>query len=276
MLQERLPGKPLTDLWKDLNQTQRLSAVRAISNIFLDLRKVKSRSSGILSIRNTTYDLKRDLVSTETIPIPRPRHLCAPSVISDANAPLSNPQTTKAFLLVLIARQRDHAAATNLPACDALWEKIIKMIYKLHDLALIPDSDPFYPCHGDLHPRNILAVPTSEFSGEIKGILGWDSALFAPAFMSTRAPVFLWGGGEEGVEEKEEEALKEPADGALVEAKRVFESVVGEVFLKSAYCVGLVLMRMLWHVLLGGFTSGGDIWMVEEVLEEFGKMHALD
>ncbi|RAR06503.1 hypothetical protein DDE82_003324 [Stemphylium lycopersici] len=272
MLQERLPGKPLTELWADLNQAQRLSATRAISNILLDLQTVKSRSPGIISTRNTTYDLRRDLVSTEPVPIPRSRHTSGPGRNQATNAHLSNPQTTKTFLLDLVARQRAHAAAANLPACDALWARVVHMIHRLHGLALIPDLEPFCLSHADLHPWNVLAVSTSEATVEVTGILNWDRALFAPAFVSMRAPFFLWDAGADGGEE----ALVEPTDEGPLEVKRAFESVVGEDFLTSAYCVELVLMRRLWHVLLAGFESGGDIWMAEEVLEEFGKLHALD
>jgi hypothetical protein len=70
MLQERLPGQPLSSLYSELNQAQRLSASRAISAIILAMANVTNRCPGIISVRNTTYDLKRNEVRVESVPIP--------------------------------------------------------------------------------------------------------------------------------------------------------------------------------------------------------------
>lgn len=263
MLQQRLPGRPLDELWPMLNHAQRLSSIRAISTLLLDLRKIRNKCPGLISIRNTTYDLKQDLIRTEPIPIPSSSRT---AVASD----LSGPQTTKAFLLDLCTRQHIHTSASSPPACHALWPRITEMIHKLHDLGLISDSDPFYLYHGDMRPQNLLVELVSNTKVRISGILDWDSALFAPAFMSMQAPFFAWGNGED-----ERGALVEPRDDEARELKKVFESVVGDEFVKGAYRVELVLARRLWGVLTKGVTCGDDVWLVEDVLEEFAKMHPL-
>jgi hypothetical protein len=269
MLQKRLPGQRLNVLWPTLNQAQRLSTVRAISTILLDIRKIKNKCPGIISIRNTTYDLKRDLVSTEPVPIPR---FQGTAKQTSASASLSEPQTTKHFLLDLCARQHAYATAAKLPACNDLWSRIIGMIETLHEQGLIPDSSPFHFCHGDFHPRNLLASMSSESDVEITGIMGWHAALFAPAFMSARAPFFFWCGNV-GIRNEEDVALADPDDVNLLEAKRVFESVVGDSFLKEAYSPALVLARRLWRFLVSGFTNGADIFLAEEIVDEFERLH---
>ncbi|CAG5169644.1 uncharacterized protein ALTATR162_LOCUS7060 [Alternaria atra] len=271
ILQERLPGQLLSNLWPTLNQAQRLSATRAISNIVLDIRKIKNKCPGLISIRNSTYDLKRDLVSTETVPIPRTRPNTHPTSVDDS---LSVPQSTRDFLLDLCARQRAHAGVTKLPACNDLWDKIIKAIETLHSLGLIPSSSPFHLYHGDFHLHNLLTSVTSESTVEITGIMDWDLAFFAPAFLSTRAPNFLWTSGDRrGVEDGD--AMIGPQDAELLEVKRTFESVVGDSFLKEANCPGLILARRLFHILLEGFENGGDIFLAEEIVEEFERSHPL-
>ncbi|USP76896.1 hypothetical protein yc1106_04170 [Curvularia clavata] len=261
MLQERLPGQPLGELWVTLNYPQRLSSMRAISKLLLELRKVRNKCPGIISIRNTTYDLKHDLVRTEPIPIPS-------SSRTAVTANLPGPQTTKAFLLDLCSRQSAYASAANLRTGEDLWPRITKMIHTLHKLDLIPDSDPFHLYHSDMLPRNLLMEVTSDTEVRITGILDWDSALFAPSFMSTRAPSFAWSEGED-----EKDALVEPQDEVLRKLKKVFEGVVGETFLKSAYSVELMLARRLWGVLIKGFACGDDAWMAEDVLNEFERMY---
>ncbi|KAG9188129.1 hypothetical protein G6011_02052 [Alternaria panax] len=269
MLQERLPGRPLSDLWPTLNQAQRLSSILAISNIILDMGKIKNKCPGLISIRNTTYDLKRDVVSNEPIPIPRTGPTTHLKSVS--NSP-SEPQSSRNFLLDLCARQRAYAAAAKRPACNDLWGRIIKMIETLYSLALTPDSSPFHLYHGNFQPRNLLASIASESTVEITGIMDWDLALFAPAFLSTSAPFFMWNGGIVN-ENADGAVLLEPDDAEFLEAKRTFESVVGESFLKEAYCPELVLARRLWNILLGGFANGRDIFFAEEIVEEFERLH---
>jgi hypothetical protein len=268
MLQQRLPGQRLSQLWPALSQAQRMSAIRAISAVLLDIRKIKSRCRGIISIRNTTYDLKHDFVSTEPIPIPSPQHTCARA---NASTSLSKAQSTKDFLFDLCARQRAYAVVAKLPACNDVWDKISKMIEELHSLGLMPDSSSYPLHHGGSGPRNLLATVTSESKVQITGVMGWDRALFAPAFVSARAPSFLWNGGFDS-EGDEGDVLVKPEDTELWEAKRTFEKVVGEGFLEEAYSPGGIMARRLWHFLLNGFTSGADIFLAEKTVEEFERL----
>jgi len=75
-----------------------------------------------------------------------------------------------------------------------------------------------------------------------------------------------------GSEGEEGGALVEPKEADLLEAKRAFESVVGEGFLKEAYSPALILARRLWRFLVNGFTNGADIFLAEEIVEEFEKL----
>ncbi|KAI4651548.1 uncharacterized protein J4E79_009028 [Alternaria viburni] len=269
MLQKRLPGQRLDVLWPTLNQAQRLSAVRAISNVLLDVRKIRNKCPGLIGIRNSTHHLKNDFVSTEPVPIPRIKHTTGPVTFNIAR---SEPQSAKDFLLDLCARQRAHATAAKQPGGKEVWVRIVKVIETLHESGLIPDSSPFHFYHDDFNAHNLLASVTSESEIAITGIVGWDFALFAPAFMSTRAPFFLWSGnigkgGEEGG------ALVEPDEADLLEAKRAFEGVVGESFLEEAYSPALIFARRLWRLLVSGFTNGADIFLAEEIVEEFERLH---
>ena len=270
MLQKRLPGQRLDALWPTLNQAQRLSAVRAISAVLLDIRKIRNKCPGLIGIRNTTYDLKNDFVTTEPIPIPRIKHTTGQVTFNVAR---SGPQSTKDFLLDLCARQRAYSTPTKQPGGKEVWVRIVKVIETLHESGLIPDSSPFHFYHGDFNVRNLLASVTTESEIAITGIVGWDFARFAPAFMSTRAPFFLWSGNM-GSEGEEGDTLAEPEDAALLEAKRTFEGVVDEGFLKEAYSPPLILARRLWQFLVSGFTNGADIFLAEEIVEEFERLHS--
>ena len=270
MLEKRLPGQRLDVLWPTLNQAQRLSAVRAISTILLNVREIRNKCPGPIGIRNTTRDLKHDFVSTEPIPIPRFQYT---NHQVSLNVAISEPQSAKDFLLDLCARQRAYATAAKQPGDKEVWVKIVKVIETLHESGLIADSSPFHFYHGEFHARNLLASVTSESEIAITGIVGWDSALFAPAFMSTRAPFFLWS-DHMGSEGEEGDALAEPEDAELLGLKRAFESVVGENFLKEAYSPALVLARRMWRFLVNGFTNGANYFLAEEIVEEFEKLYS--
>jgi hypothetical protein len=266
MLQERLPGQPLSDLWKTLNQAQKLSIVRQIARILLDLRKVKHECPGILSLKNTPFDIKRDLVRVEPVPVP----LSQPA----SSAALSTSQTTRDFLLDLCARQRVHTEADGF-CLDRFWTRVARMIDTLHVLGFIPDTSSFHFSHEDFYPRNILANVISKNEVEITAILDWDHSLFAPKFLSTRAPFWLWSGANVD-QEDERSVFVEPEETGLVELKRCFEVEVGEAFCKEAYMREFVLARGLWSVLLMGITCSHDLDVVEEVLDEFEELHPGD
>jgi hypothetical protein len=106
----------------------------------------------------------------------------------------------------------------------------------------------------------------------LTGILDWDSALFAPKFMSTRAPFFLWT--DEGVDELEEgDALLESSDAEVRDYKRVFETVVGEKFCEAAYRPEYIFARRLWRFLVGGIRSGGDAFLAEMLVKEWEESY---
>jgi hypothetical protein len=266
MLQERLPGQPLSDLWETLNQAQKMSVVRQIARILLDIGKVKNECPGILSLRNTLFDIKRDLVRVEPVSVPLSQ--------LTSSTTLSSSQTTREFLLDLCARQRAHAKADGL-LLDKFWTRVVSMIETLHALGFIPDTSSFHFSHEDLYARNIFASVTSRKEVEVTAILDWDHALFAPKFLSTRAPFWLWS-GEDIDQDDERNVFVEPEDPGMVELKRCFEEVVGEAFCKDAYMRELVLARGVWTVLLVGRTCGEDVNIVEEVLDEFERLHPGD
>jgi hypothetical protein len=268
MVQKRLPGQSLSQLWPKLNLQQRKGAARCIAEIVRDLHKVKNSCAGIISPLNTTHDLNVDLMKIEPMPIS--------GVVSLTNSPfnakLASPQITRDLLLSLVSRQRAHGEATGLPPFDDIWTSFISMINKLHDLGALPDKDTFHFYHADLQSRNLLFTTPTPSSVCLTGILDWDSALFAPKFMSTRAPFFLWTDEWAG-ESAEGDALLESDDAEMCGYKRIFEEVVGEKFCKDAYRPEYIFARRLWKFLIGGIRSGGDEFMAELLVEEWEEMY---
>jgi hypothetical protein len=270
MLQKRIPGKPLNHLWPTLSLEQRKSAARCIAEIVRDLHKVENPCAGIISPRNTIYDLEFDLIKLEPIPMSR----VGSSSTSLFNARIASPRTTHDLLLSLVARQRAYAEATDLPPFDNIWTSFIAIINKLHEMGALPDKDMFHLYHADLQSRNLLFTTPTPDTVCLTGILDWDSALFAPKCMSTRAPFFLWT-SDDADEFEEGDALLESNDAEMCEYKRIFEEVVGEKFCKDAYRSEFIDARRLWRFLVHGIRSGGDLFMAELLIEQWEGKYAV-
>jgi aminoglycoside phosphotransferase (APT) family kinase protein len=265
MLQDRLPGQPLSQLWTTLNLEQRRCAARCVAEVVRDLHTVKDSRPGVLSTRNTPLDLSTDLPKLDPIPIDE-------HVLKDKfglPAPkYATPQTTRALLLDLCERQRAAMAARDLSHFDNVWTSFVGMINKLHALDVLPDKDSFHLYYADFQSRNLMFTTPSPSTVRLTGILDWDSALFAPKFMSTRVPFFLWT--DEGADELEEgDVLLESSDAEVHDYKRIFEAVVGEKFCEDAYRPVYIFARRVWRFLVGGIRSGGDAFLAEMLVEEW-------
>jgi aminoglycoside phosphotransferase (APT) family kinase protein len=265
MLQKRLPGQPLSALWPTLTPEQRTSAAKCIAELVCDLHKVQNPCAGIISPRNTPFDLEHDLLKLE--PIPMPGTLATGP--SYPTHPLATPQTTRDLLLSLVSRQRAHAEDTDNLVFESIWRRFTAMIHKLHALKLLPDTEGFYLYHPDLQARNLLFTTPTPSTVCLTGILDWNTAVFAPRFVSTRAPFFLWTESDA----EEWDAVPEPEDADMKTYKRVFESVVGAQFVKDAYRAEYVLARGMWRFLVGGVKSGSEMFAAEEVLEKWEEMY---
>jgi aminoglycoside phosphotransferase (APT) family kinase protein len=261
MLQNRLPGQPLPLLWPSLTPEQRTNAVEHVCKLTRNLYTVKHRCPGVISIRNTTGDLAIDLVKIEPFPMPN-----APRP-TPFTAPLASPQTTRDLLLDLCARQRTHAS--HVPAFPHIWTGFERMACKLHDLGLIPDGDAFHLFHPSLRARHLLFTLSSPTCVELTGVLDWDAAIFAPRFVSARAPCFMWPGEEE----MEENCVVEAGDAERKMYKNMWEAEVGEERTREAYCIEYVLARRMWWIVSRGIRSGRDVREADEVLALWGALY---
>ncbi|OIW34882.1 hypothetical protein CONLIGDRAFT_710148 [Coniochaeta ligniaria NRRL 30616] len=116
-------------------------------------------------------------------------------------------------------------------------------------------SNDYQLVHIDLFPRNIMVDLSS--SPMITGIIDWDEAVFAPAFVADRAPTWLW---EPPVPEDEEMApdaddyvhpdtetcersARTPATPELREVRRAWEGAVGRECVESVANPYAVLAR---------------------------------
>ena len=252
ILYERLPGHSLQSLWATLNTAQRQSAAREIAHFTRDLSQLRSRCPGVISIRNTVFDFKQDVVRVEQMPLSR---RCSPITTSYAALPLlAGPMTTRELLLDLAACQRSNAGKmlAGAPVHEHVWTRMQGMIDTLHRRGLIPDSEAFSLLRTQLAADDVLVSVRDEGTVDVTGVLSWGGAVFGPTFLGKQVPGFLLGGGVGGLE--------------------AFEEVMGEEWCSVACRLEMELARRLWEVLLNGVVGGSDVFAAEEVLDEFEKV----
>ena len=125
--------------------------------------------------------------------------------------------------------------------------------------------------HADLAARNIMVEFHPGEPLKITGYLDWDSAVFAPRFVSCAPPWWLWQADDDATDYQDDEskANETPAQPHKQEIKRAFEETVGEDFLTYAYKPQFQLARKLFHIAKHGNTSSSQLQMVEDFLDEW-------
>ncbi|RMZ66823.1 phosphotransferase enzyme family [Pyrenophora seminiperda CCB06] len=253
ILYERLPGRSLRSTWASLNAAQRASAARGIAGFIHDLGRLRSKCPGLVSVWNTVFDFKQDVVRVEEMPLSR-----SPTTTTGL-PPLAAPMSTREFLLDLAKRQQASAVKMGIPAYEAIWTRIEGMIESLHSLGVIPDAEGFCLHHPNLTADNILIAVLDDRTVKITGFLSWDNALFGPKFLAMHVPQFMPSSGE---------------GEAVVGVLAAFETVLGVEWCRMANRPELELARKLWGVLLKGMVGSGDVFAAEEILDEFEKVGA--
>ncbi|KAF2442353.1 hypothetical protein P171DRAFT_417435 [Karstenula rhodostoma CBS 690.94] len=263
MLQTRLPGTPLTQLWPALNLHQKKSYVHWVVEFMLDLHHRESSRAGLISPANTTANLRNPKI--DQLPVPRP--FASMTAADDVQTAPATPQSTRGFLLSLCERQRGWAGSAGLAVHDGIWDGFVAVIKRLYERGFLPDDEGFYFDHGDLHPCNILAEVASDTSIRVTGVLDWDLGVFAPKFVGTRPPFYLWSDGR-AYDEREEMAVFEPEDSEKAELKREYERAVGDRF--GAWAAPeVVLARKMYRCLTWGILEPVDRMEAEQVLRQF-------
>ena len=198
------------------------------------------------------------------------------SFTEDWEPPEKRPleQTTYYFMIAQFGRWK--ARELRCDPASIRWSKrydrLVTMADQMDDLGCLGD-DMNCLCHLDLlgAPRNIMANINSDDSLSITGILDWDSAVFAPRFVSCAPPMWLWAWDDE--EEDETHANDTPSTPEDQEIKRIFEETVGDDFLFHAYKPEYRLARKLFYFAQSGIRSSTEDEEADELLKEWAEIY---
>ncbi|KAJ4371993.1 hypothetical protein N0V83_003766 [Neocucurbitaria cava] len=261
-IQPRLPGQPKTGL--DLTIPQRISLARDLGSALAEMSQLRSSCPGSLDPAGILNGSSHFQTLRFQCPL---RNSFRPG--SGEPFTPSAPQSVYDFLVSQIARQRAYDLTLHREATNP-WKGLGKITDELNKMGLFHD-DTYYLTHMDLMPRNILVNVTSPTTARLSGIMDWDEAVFAPAFLNCCPPSWLWDfEGDEDLDEKV--ANETPADPEVQAVKKAFEDAVGSQYLTYAYSTEYRLARTICLLAITGLHSNDETYMARDVIDEWNEM----
>ena len=278
IVQNRIAGVSLQNACPGMSHKQWCTLAKEIAGMIIDLRKLSNPTSGL--IESTTKDDVVQHFSVCPFDIRKPfdrewKKRQANSMTFEAD---------NAYALRWYEKDTFHFFATQFGRwmAEELQCNPITIMYKnqmqqltdvasaMDRLGIFGDSRNVFT-HMDLAPRNIMVEVGPDDFIKITGILDWDSAIFAPEFVSCRPPWWLWQDEKfpEDAMENEENAGAEPDDPELVEVKSIFEEIVGDEYVGFAYQPQFLLARRLFKIALHGNYSGESMTEIDEIIKDW-------
>ncbi|KAH6878575.1 hypothetical protein BKA58DRAFT_452712 [Alternaria rosae] len=265
MIQPRLPGKAVIEVYLELNTPQRVSFARDLGRALKKMGEIQSPSPGTLNPDSILAGSSETQLLRLQCP---PRNAFRQS--EDASVP-STPQTVYEFFMSQFARQRAYDLTLHRDYLNP-WNPFEAIIRHLHTMGHL-DNNIYVLTHMDLEPRNMLLHVTSPTTASLSAILDWDETVFAPAFTNCRPPFWLWdseGNEDEDMDEADAHITPNDADRAAV--KKAFEDGAGEEYCKWAYTIEYRLARDIAKLAITGFFSNMDYDVAEKVVKEWNEM----
>lgn len=264
MIQKRIPGLSLFPAYPDMPREMKYAIAKELGSFFSEVHSIRSVTAGRLTLSPSHNSLMiQPFNNTETD---------AAVLYEDGPA----AQTTLDMLCAILEHKKELAvsAGPNHSFRVSFFDSFITTASEMSALGVL-DENYYCLCHLDLEPRNILvSSPSPSQPQAITGILDWDSAVFAPPFMSCSPPMWLWAWNNED-EEDEQLANNTPPTPELRELKQLFEDAAGLTYRRFAYGAQYRLARRLLRFAIDGLQSNEDFTAAELLLDEWGVVRGL-
>ncbi|KAF2831610.1 hypothetical protein CC86DRAFT_283194, partial [Ophiobolus disseminans] len=230
VIQTRLRGRSLFDLWESLNNDQLASAIHQITGI---VEHITGFGRGWTSCGPQVLSK-----------FPNPVFV-APTTWS---APLTTPtvfQMPIEWMVEQSVRWMAYEQAEEVDEYQLIWSELVKIARSLDREGWL--GRDFKLMHNDLYARSIMAVVVNDRTVEITGVLDWDRACFAPESVALRAPYWAWS--KDDSEDSVNDELFYPDDEAC---KNAFLEAASEDFKKFSFSAKAILVRKLFKHFVWG------------------------
>jgi hypothetical protein len=268
-IQYRIHGKSAQEVYPTLNHSQKLHFTKELGSAIREMSLLSLPTAGVLDLESIFGNI--DLPTTMRFNVPARSSLhyqfCSDPVPMESRSSIEPPLDV---LRTLFSRQYQEDVKNNREI-GSPWPAFINIAEHMNDLGLFKDED-YYLTHIDFEPRNMMINVQDEQTATLSGILDWDDAVFAPAFLNCRSPQWLWD-WKEGEDEDETKANDVPTDAQNWEIKHAFESVVGHPYVLYAYSLVYQLARrMLMHGIMG-VSSNETFRECEDIVRKWNEMY---
>lgn len=258
MVQTRLSGQPLDDIYGSLKQEEKLAIVDQIVNLMTELESIQFSKAGTFTISS--------LETTDSFaPI---------KVFSEGNSDFVKLRTTtldrqgpdlKSFLTShvqgWIAQELRDEGSEEQSLTIGSWKKVLSMLDTLdNEGAFAKAPCPIVLHHWDFEPRNIMVEQDSSNKWHITGVIDWDDALALPRPLARRPLDWIWDWNPEGFTgylDTDHHPKKELSDEEK-ELKAAFDSLAAKKlkgYLEDAYGHGRWLRRIWTFAKLGIYST---------------------
>lgn len=271
LLQTRLNGLNLQKVYMTLNHTQKCEIAREFARILREIRALTFPSAGILCSDGANIPTKVG----EKVEL---QHLR----LSDRDNDPYNGTTiyqrdqTPLDMITFQLRRWERTYLESSPPDKILpgyFNRLAQLAKEMEKFDCLPD-ERMTMCHLDLCPRNVLIqLSDDDSTPRISGVLDWDDAIIAPAFMSCTPPSWLWQWSDED-DEDEATAGDTPADPQMHEIKQVFDDAVGSQFTRLCYPPQYRIARKLTRFAILGLHTLEDLREVDSLIEQWGHFRA--
>lgn len=272
VLQHRIPGSDLAQMWNLLNHTQKCTIARKIGDVVHTLLAMESPIAGIMEASDADqrepqiipFELKNALGEIEDEP-----EMSAVYAIRPQN-PTAN------LLQTQMHRWRGIELDSNDGEPDEsaeLWNSMLNTIREMNETGFFEPASMNCLCHVDLQPRNIMAKILLDGSADVTAILDWDEAVFAPKFVNCRPPWWIWGRSDNDLIDVDGfercGANDVPHTPEHRELKCIFEESAGSEYVRLAYNEVFRLCRGLFSIATQGLRSSEQYNAARRIVDEW-------
>ena len=278
-LQYRAPGMPLHLIHSNLTYRQQHDLVKEAARVLLELQKVESPFAGRIgyletkerkepylatSVREALLaiqdnDAGHDEHASDTHqPQPSILHYQLPTRDDLYNGTLSTLKSCNALGIIcfqfsrLIIESVPRDRTGNFQASYTI--RLLAAAREMDELGCFGYESTMKLYHDDFEPRNIMVTIDNDEFGTVKSssIIDWDDAIFAPPFVSSLPPRWLWSDTNCNTNE-EPQIYEDPTDPELLSLKQMFDDHVGWEFTSYSYEPQYRLARRLFRFAFNGF-----------------------
>lgn len=258
VLQTRMPGAPLSDIYDDLSTEEKRQIVDQWVDLLVKIESIKFPMAGRL------------VAAVPSKPCPNSK-LQGVEIVGfgtsqfegDRNAVETKPATSLVDLLFSqfeAWKEHDQNPSTDR-GTSKLWAQIIEIAKEMDSLQLLgsvnDNENVLY--HWDLASRNIL-VEQRLGNWEITAVLDWDGALSVPPVLARKPPIWLWDFSDDPSDWDGDVDIYIPEGPPCIDhtLKEYFHEKIGKhlsTYIQDAYENGRWIRRLARFALYGFLTN---------------------